>query len=107
VIVNLKEYAHPNWESNIPCTMLDQRIPRPYKNKKHIAFKFTQKNLEDIFFNASKTFSWFTKEGIFHTILFYPNQFKNVSPAIKETKGLIYLFFNAEIPFGFFPKIYI
>ena len=33
MIVNLKEYAHPDWESDIPCTMLDQRIPRPYIKK--------------------------------------------------------------------------
>jgi hypothetical protein len=35
---------------------------------------------------------------------FYPNQIKILSPTIKENKGFIYLFFDAEIPFGFFPE---
>jgi len=26
--VNLKKFVDPNWESDIKCTMLDQRIPR-------------------------------------------------------------------------------
>jgi len=30
LIVNLNIFADPNWESDIPCTMSDQRIPRSY-----------------------------------------------------------------------------
>ena len=44
------------------------------------------------------------KNGISDRISFYPNQIKLLSPNIKENKGLIYLFFNDEIPFEFFPK---
>ena len=61
--------------------------------------------MEDIFFYASDLrLKWFTKEGIFDTISVYPNQIIFLSPAIKENKGLIYLFFEDEIPFGFFPE---
>jgi len=28
--VNLKEFANPNWDSNIICLMPDKRIPRSY-----------------------------------------------------------------------------
>ena len=31
-------------------------------------------------------------------------QINFISPTIKEKKGLIYLFFYDEIPFGFFPE---
>ena len=31
LIVNLKEFAYPNWELDIKCTISDQRIPRSYK----------------------------------------------------------------------------
>jgi len=41
-----------NWESNITCTLSDQRIPHPYK-KMQTMFKFTNNILEDMFFNAS------------------------------------------------------
>ena len=101
--VNLKEYADPNWESNITCTMSDQRIPRPYK-KMQTLFEFT-KNIWKICFFCASDFglTWFTKKGISDTISFYPNQIKFESPSIKENKGLTYLFFD-EISFGFFPE---
>ena len=58
-----------------------------------------------MFLNASDSeLLWFTKGGISDTISIYPNQIKILSPTIKENKGLIYLFFYDEIPFGFFPK---
>jgi hypothetical protein len=58
-----------------------------------------------MFFNASDSrLSWFTKGGISDTISFYPNQIRFLSPTINENKGLIYLFFYDEIPFGIFPN---
>ena len=67
-------------------------------------FKYTKHILEDMFFNASDSrWTWFTKDGVFNTISFCPNQIKILSPTIKENKGLIYLFLDEEIPFGFFP----
>jgi hypothetical protein len=54
-------------------------------------------------FNASDSrLSWFTKEGNSDRISFYPNQIRFLSPTIKENRGLIYLVFNDEIPFGVF-----
>jgi hypothetical protein len=88
--LNLKEYAHPNWDLDIPCTMSAEKIPGPYKQNMQTMFKFTRNNLEDIFFNASDLrLSWFTKEGISDTISFYPNQIRFFSPDIKENRGLI------------------
>ena len=58
-----------------------------------------------MFFNASDLrLTSFTREGIFDTISFCPNQRKLLSPTINETKGLIYLFFEDEITFGFFTE---
>jgi len=69
-------------------------------------FKYTKQNLEDVFFNASDLrWTWFTKDGIFDTTSFCPNQIKMVSPTSKENKGLIYLFFDDKTPFGFSQKI--
>jgi hypothetical protein len=102
--VNLKEFADPNWDSDVPSTMSAEIIPRPYKQNMQTFFKFTKNNLEDMFFNAADSeLLWFTKGGISDTISFYPNQIRFLSPTIKQNKGLIYLFFNDEIPFGIFP----
>ena len=35
--------------------------------------------------------------------MFFLNQIRFLSPTIKENRGLIYLFFYDEIPFGIFP----
>ena len=57
---NLKEYADPNREVDIPCTMSAQRIPNLYKQIMHTMFKFTKKKLEDKLFYASDLrLSWF------------------------------------------------
>ncbi len=73
--------------------------------KMHIVFKYTKNNLEDMFFNASDLrWTWFTKDGISDTISFCPNQINFLLPTINENKGLIYLFFDNEIPFGVFPE---
>ena len=64
--VTFKEYAHPHWDSHIPCTMSTEKISGPYKQNMQTMFKFTKNNLEDMFINASDlSLSWFTKEGIF------------------------------------------
>ncbi len=70
--MSLKEYAHPNWDSDISCNMSAENNPIPYKQNMQTMFKFTKNNLEDMFFNASDlSLSWFTKGGISDTILFY------------------------------------
>ena len=102
--MNLKEYAHPNWDSDIPCKMPAEKIPGPYKQNMPTMFKFTRNTLKDMFFNASDLrLSWFTKEDISDTILFYPNQIRFLSPNITQNRVLIYLFFYDKIPFGVFP----
>ena len=50
---NLKEYAHPNWDSDIPCTMPTEKILGPYKQTMQTMFKLTRNNSEDMFVNAS------------------------------------------------------
>jgi hypothetical protein len=101
--VNLKEFADPGWDSDIPSTMSAENIPGPYYQNMQTMFKFTENNLEDMFFNASDSrLSWFTKGGISDTISFYPNQIRFLSPTIKENRGLINLFFDDKISFGVF-----
>jgi hypothetical protein len=99
--LNLKEYAHPNSDSDIPCTMSAERISGPYKQNMQTMFKFIKNNLEDMFFNAPDIRLSFAKEGISNTISFYPNQIKILSPNIKENRGLIYLFFYDKFLLGF------
>ena len=102
--VNLKEFADPNWDSDVPSTMSAEIILGPYKKNMQTFFKFTKNNLEDMFLNATDSeLLWFTKGGISDRISFFPNQIRFLSPTIKENKSLIYLFFNDEIPFGIFP----
>ena len=61
--VNLKEDAHPNWDSVIPCTMSTEKILGPYKQIMQAMFNFTENDQEDVFFYASDLrLSWFTKE---------------------------------------------
>ena len=85
--VNLKEYADPNWELDIPCTMSAQKIPNPYKQNMQTMFKFTKSNLEDIFFNAlDLRLAWFKKKCIFDAISFYPNKIKYNHPILKKIK---------------------
>ena len=47
--VNLKEYADPNWNLDIICSMSYQRIPRSYLKEMQIVFKY-KKKMEDVFF---------------------------------------------------------
>ena len=90
--VNLKELADPNWDSNIKCTMSDQRIPRSYKYMLTV-FEYTKNDLEDMFFNVSDSrWTWFTKDGISDKISFCPYHNKFLSFTFKENKGLIYFF---------------
>jgi hypothetical protein len=44
------------------------------------------------------------KKAFLIKFCFYPNQIRFLSPTIKENRGLIYIFFNDEIPFGVFPE---
>jgi hypothetical protein len=89
--VYLKEFADPDWDSNIPSTKSAENIPSPYYRNMQTMFQFTKNNLEDMFFNASDSrLSWFTKGGIFGTISFNPNQIRFLSSTIKENRGLIY-----------------
>jgi hypothetical protein len=98
---NLKEFADPNWDSDIASTMSAENILGPYKQNMQTLFKLTKNNLEDMFFNAlDSRLSWFIKVAIFDTISFYPNQIRFVSPNIKENRGFIY----DEILFGIFPN---
>ncbi len=48
-MVDLKEFADPNWDSDIPSAMLAENIQGPYIQNMHTTFKFTKNNLEDIF----------------------------------------------------------
>ena len=50
MVLNLKEYAHPNWDSDIPCTMPTEKILGPNKQNMQNMFKFTKNNLEDMLF---------------------------------------------------------
>ena len=43
-IVNLKEFADPNWDLDIPSTMPVENIPGPYKQNMQTMFKFTRNN---------------------------------------------------------------
>ena len=45
--INLKEFADPNWDSDVPSTMSAEIIPGPYKQNMQTFFKFTKNNLED------------------------------------------------------------
>ena len=47
--MNLKEFADPNWELEIPSEMLAENITCPYKQNMQAMFKFTKNNLEDMF----------------------------------------------------------
>ena len=58
--VNLKEYVDSNWELDIPCTMLAQKILNQYKQNMQSMFKFTKKYFGGYIFNASNLrLSWF------------------------------------------------
>ena len=75
--VNLKEFADPNWDSDVPSTMSAEIIPGPYNKNMQTFFKFTKNNLEDMFFNATDSeLLWFTKGGISDRISFFPNQIR-------------------------------
>jgi hypothetical protein len=50
--VNLKEFADPNWDSDIPSTMSAEKILVPYKQNMQTVFKFPKHNLEDMFFKC-------------------------------------------------------
>ncbi len=82
--------------------MLVENIPCPYKQNMQTMLRLTKSNLEDVFFNPSDSrLSWFTKEGIFDTIWFYPIQISFLSPTIKKKKVLFTYFFMMKFYSGF------
>jgi hypothetical protein len=40
--INLKDFADPNWDSDIPSTSSADNIPSPYKQNMQAMFKFTK-----------------------------------------------------------------
>ncbi len=84
--VNLKEFADPDWDSDIPSIIMSvENIPGPYYQNIHTMFKFTKKSLEDMFFNASDSkLSWFTKEGISEKNRFIQIKLTFYHPLLKK-----------------------
>jgi hypothetical protein len=104
-MVNFKKYFDPNLKLDV----LLSKMPKPNVVPRYIiktdlndVFLFTIFFIEDVSFNTPEI-TWFTNDGISHSMSFYPNQIMFLSPTIKEKNVSIKMLIHNDIPVDFSP----